>query len=471
MISENNHIIYSAEDIQRYWKGQLSPQEMHAMEKAALDDPFLADAMEGYGLALQEHDSTTLNAQLDQARLQLQSATDGAVHTAPVRSFRWWQVAAAAFVLVVAGYWIFSYSSFDSKEATALSKKESKGNVSDIATVPDSGVRYRAEAANNAPAPVADSVEITAGAGAFRATEPGLDKFNTTTPHKNPDNAVAARSKSKKERAYKADDQPAPLAVNKQAKPQDLYERHKATVQSTSLPDTVRKMETEVIKVQETFAEADKIGGKVNDKEPRLQNIVSGIVTDNKNNPLPNVYLRIDNKDSYTTDPLGNFKIPVSDSVVNVSASLQGYATQNFQLRSTHNGMGSIADNQIRLQSNDELMARQNAINGFDKKKGKFDTERAFIKLTEQDAQPVYGWLTYEQYLEKNKRIPASNPNLKGEVAVSFEVNKKGERSAYKIEKSLSADHDIEAMRLVREGPEWKLNKGRKSRVTVIVRF
>ncbi len=28
--------------------GELPPGEMHAMEKAAMDDPFLADALEGY---------------------------------------------------------------------------------------------------------------------------------------------------------------------------------------------------------------------------------------------------------------------------------------------------------------------------------------------------------------------------------------------------------------------------------------
>jgi hypothetical protein len=45
---EKKHIIYTAEDILEYLSGKLSPSEMHAMEKAALDDPFLAEAMEGY---------------------------------------------------------------------------------------------------------------------------------------------------------------------------------------------------------------------------------------------------------------------------------------------------------------------------------------------------------------------------------------------------------------------------------------
>lgn len=38
---------YSAEDIQRYLDGKMDPAGMHALERAALEDPFLADAIEG----------------------------------------------------------------------------------------------------------------------------------------------------------------------------------------------------------------------------------------------------------------------------------------------------------------------------------------------------------------------------------------------------------------------------------------
>src|SRR6478609_1439554 len=51
MKQEQEHIkTYSARDIQQYLEGKLSPVEMHAIEKAALDDPFLADAIEGYAV-------------------------------------------------------------------------------------------------------------------------------------------------------------------------------------------------------------------------------------------------------------------------------------------------------------------------------------------------------------------------------------------------------------------------------------
>ena len=38
---------YTSADIQQYLDGKMDAAEMHAFEKALMDDPFLADAMEG----------------------------------------------------------------------------------------------------------------------------------------------------------------------------------------------------------------------------------------------------------------------------------------------------------------------------------------------------------------------------------------------------------------------------------------
>ena len=42
------HINYSIEDIERYLNGNMTAKEMHELERAALNDPLLADAIEGY---------------------------------------------------------------------------------------------------------------------------------------------------------------------------------------------------------------------------------------------------------------------------------------------------------------------------------------------------------------------------------------------------------------------------------------
>jgi hypothetical protein len=49
MSQENKHS-FTAENLIRYHRGELSPKEMHQLEKAALEDAFLAEALEGYAL-------------------------------------------------------------------------------------------------------------------------------------------------------------------------------------------------------------------------------------------------------------------------------------------------------------------------------------------------------------------------------------------------------------------------------------
>jgi hypothetical protein len=65
MSDHKEHIShYTAADLQRYVQGKLSAREMHAMEKAALDDPFLADAMEGMQQAFTENEESLVTGQL-----------------------------------------------------------------------------------------------------------------------------------------------------------------------------------------------------------------------------------------------------------------------------------------------------------------------------------------------------------------------------------------------------------------------
>jgi len=63
MADGNNINTFTAADIEKYHKGLMSPKERHALEKAALDDPFLADALEGYG-------ASAVNVQEDIADLK-----------------------------------------------------------------------------------------------------------------------------------------------------------------------------------------------------------------------------------------------------------------------------------------------------------------------------------------------------------------------------------------------------------------
>ena len=111
MAEQNIHINYSAADIQRYLQGSMSAKEMHEMERAALQDPFLADAIEGFNEAPFEQSNRHLN---EIAALLQSNKEDAKVVVMPTKRFQGWRVAAMVILIAGAGtigWHIFSLSS------------------------------------------------------------------------------------------------------------------------------------------------------------------------------------------------------------------------------------------------------------------------------------------------------------------------------------------------------------------------
>jgi TonB family protein len=75
---------------------------------------------------------------------------------------------------------------------------------------------------------------------------------------------------------------------------------------------------------------------------------------------------------------------------------------------------------------------------------------------------PEDGWANYETYIKNNLNTPpeAVRNEIHGDVEISFEVNTAGAMTNMKVERSLCDDCDAEAMRVIRDGPRWKLKKG-----------
>ena len=92
------------------------------------------------------------------------------------------------------------------------------------------------------------------------------------------------------------------------------------------------------------------------------------------------------------------------------------------------------------------------------------------VTVSGHEAEPEGGWLAWENYLQANKD---SSLMLNGsaETELSFQVNAKNNLSNVKITRSVSAKHDKEVIRLIKEGPKWKLLKGKKARVTITIKF
>jgi len=96
MNKDKKNIIYTAQDIEQYLAGKLTASQMHAMEKAALDDSLLAEAMEGYE-GMKEKD---WSVQLGALRQQIAEKGSGAkIIPLHQSTGRWWKIAAAIFVI------------------------------------------------------------------------------------------------------------------------------------------------------------------------------------------------------------------------------------------------------------------------------------------------------------------------------------------------------------------------------------
>ncbi len=108
----NNNRNYSAADLLRYLDGQMDRAELHALERAMLDDEMLADAVEGYRLMRETYPDEAILAKTGEISTPKNTANQQAKQApvVPLPRFRWIGYAAAACVVVAAGWWIINLS-------------------------------------------------------------------------------------------------------------------------------------------------------------------------------------------------------------------------------------------------------------------------------------------------------------------------------------------------------------------------
>ena len=94
MSEDKNIKNYSAADIEKYWKGQLNNSEMHALEKAAMDDSFLAEALEGYKNSL----APVYEINILKDKLAERISTSPKIVSINTKKYYWLKVAAAIVV-------------------------------------------------------------------------------------------------------------------------------------------------------------------------------------------------------------------------------------------------------------------------------------------------------------------------------------------------------------------------------------
>lgn len=84
-------------------------------------------------------------------------------------------------------------------------------------------------------------------------------------------------------------------------------------------------------------------------------------------------------------------------------------------------------------------------------------SEERYFTVVEQQPEFPGGAEARKKFIIENLVIPQSAPNQKitGKAFISFIVNTDGSRQDVTLVKSLSAEHDKEALRVVNAMPQW----------------
>jgi hypothetical protein len=205
--------------------------------------------------------------------------------------------------------------------------------------------------------------------------------------------------------------------------------------------------------------------------------VYSGKVLDLYNHPLAGAFLAFNGNyaSGAVTDEQGQFMISLHprDSTRQLTVSMIGYDHESFAVNtlSVDDQKGNIIRLKPSTTNLDEVVVvgygmhrKETEVSPPLKSDEKLDT----LWTT---AAPTIGRQAYLQYLGIAKKKLGLDSTITGPETVSFIVSRNGPLSSFKIEQSLSPAHDAGIIRLITDGPAWRLIRGRKARASVTVNF
>lgn len=393
-----------------YIRGLRKGKEAHRLEKESMQDPFLADAMEGYSQVEGNHEQ-----RIEKLRMQISAHSAKKRNTYAIA----WSIAAC----LVIGFGISSYFLFLKESMTDeifIAKENVPAKLSEPATP---------------MAPVAPA-----------------------TPQK--EIALAATKE-------KADSTPTSGISEKQADKKDMIAQTQTTPKPQSAPvATVPVMEeiSEQTAAQEEIAATTDTSNSGSDRKMRLakmvtipnDNMIKGKVTDEKGEPLIGASVAYKGTNIGTvTNMDGEFSLVKEEGKKQLTAQYIGYDPIEITVDTSRKML--IAMNENKQTLNEVVVV------GYGTKKKKKSVTAGTVSSAKEQAdkditsQPVIGQRKYQKYLKENMVRPTDEKcaQVKGKVVLTFLVNREGRPFDIKVKENLCESSDKEAIRLVQEGPDW----------------
>ncbi len=437
------------DDIIRYKRGELSAKEMHALEKKALNDPFLAEALEG----VENISSTNLSHDVKELDLKILKQKKSILFT-PLRI-------AAGVILVSASVFLF-YQLMPKRETLALKTEKQNAPTPapktekpkkqepkvDVATKSSQGADENLKSEKKIESAKVEK-ESEDNLTLAESPKPKIETQLSVVEHKPTEGPEKKVEEAKTEAQDKAPVAVALEPVQEIARQQDLKDDTRAVARA---------------KKAKYKSEAQSGAGLAGRIATTTKSISGRVVSAENGQPLPGVNVVIDGTTTGTvTDANGNFSLQTTNQNQRLVFSFIGLQTQQVNATDKDN-----VDVELK---NDVTQLSEVVVTGLGIVRD--DDAEPTIHL----AYPVGGIKAYDRYLETNVEYPdeALKNNIKGKVRVEFAVHTDGSFDQYKVVKGLGYGCDEEVIRLIKEGTKWSptTENGRpvESKVRVGVKF
>jgi len=190
MANTQKHINYSYTDIEKYLHGKMNASEMHAFEKAALSDSFLAEAVDGYR-EINATEAVNRLQQIETVILSNQEKTKVVSMPAATKK-HYWRVAASVIVLIGIGGITFQLLNKKSTENSIAKTEINKPQINNNnqATITQPPAINKEEEQKNVAAHKPSSKNIEA------KKEPVIASAENTKPSVLKDNKLSEKKES-----------------------------------------------------------------------------------------------------------------------------------------------------------------------------------------------------------------------------------------------------------------------------------
>jgi hypothetical protein len=452
-----------------YLKGTMPEREMYALEKQALEDPILADAIEGYALLHQEEKTVNLGI----LKSDINSAKVVAISKSTNRKKLIYRIAAAAALVGV----IFGLANLFFKNEKINNPKAAVNNSGKIDSSANNQTQTNTSEIVNSTTDTITVKDIAKPKTIFINPDQldNLYQKGSYTDVVSVEQGVDTALKDNKLEDLSSNQ--APIAASPSLEKEEPKENttNSSFEEIKQAPPVVYSSNTNNANFNNVFVK----------KEVALDKLVLAKTNSNIGKPNYNTYLfnyKITNDDGNFL-PFANISIPndqistysrvdgrfglfSADSVLYVNIKANGYLPKTIPLTPSvdYRNIVLVKDNSKANIATDQVVvakAKSTSTNT--------SVDQDIVQTKIEIAEPIDGIDNYKAYILNNFQNTTNGP--KGEVVLSFDIDAQGQPSNIKVDKSLNPVADQEAIRILSQGPKWKSKKKKMKKGKIVFKL